>query len=95
MITVRRLVWDDFNVPHIARHDVTPDEAEVVCHGVHIVREAYGGRIMLIGPTLRRRMLAVFLAPELEADVYYPVTARRASRKERAIYDRSQKGQEP
>jgi hypothetical protein len=36
-------------------------------------------------------MLAVILDPEEEEGVYYPVTARPASRKERRLY-REQKG---
>jgi hypothetical protein len=88
MLAVRRLVWDGFNVPHIARHSVTPDEVEEVCQGAYIVRQAYAGRIMLTGPTARLQMLAVILEPESDAGVYYPVMARPASRKERAMYDR-------
>ena len=33
MIVVRRLTWDSWNVPHIARHGVVPQEVEEVCHG--------------------------------------------------------------
>ena len=33
MIVIRRLIWDSWNITHIARHDVTPDEVEDVCHG--------------------------------------------------------------
>ena len=34
MIVIRRLVWDTWNIVHIARHDVVPDEVEEVCHGI-------------------------------------------------------------
>ena len=89
---VRRLTWDAWNVPHILRHGVSPDEVEEVCNGQHVVRETYQRRLILIGPTLARRMLAVVLEPESDAgDAYYPVTARPASRKERRIY-RDEKG---
>ena len=84
MIFVRRLIWDTWNVTHIARHNVTPDEVEQVCHGSPMAYEGYEGyegRIMLIGPTATGRMLGVVLAPEA-AGVYYSVTARPASRKE-------------
>jgi uncharacterized DUF497 family protein len=85
MRIVRRLIRDSWNVAHIARHNVVPREVEEVCHGDHIVRETYAGRLMLIGPTAGGRMLAVVLAPEGD-DGYYPVTARPADRKERTIY---------
>ena len=85
MIAVRRLIWDAWNAGHIARHNVAPAEVEEVCHGQHILRQAYEGRLMLIGPTQLGRMLAVVLEPELE-EVYYVVTARPASRRERRLY---------
>lgn len=85
MILVRRLIWDPVNVAHIARHQVAPDEIEEVCHGEHIQRQAYGGRIMITGLTQAGRMISAVLDPEGEG-VYYPVTARSASRKEGHIY---------
>ncbi|MEX2160268.1 MAG: BrnT family toxin [Dehalococcoidia bacterium] len=89
---VRRLTWDAWNVSHILRHGVSPDEVEEVCNGQHVVRETYQRRLILIGPTLARRMLSVVLEPEAgQGDAYYPVTARPASRRERRIY-RDEKG---
>ena len=92
MLFVRLLLWDDWNVVHIARHEVTPDEVEQVCHGNHAIREGYRSRVILLGPTQNERMLAVILEPH-EDDVYYPVTARPASRRERAIYNREREGE--
>lgn len=85
MLYIRRLIWDQWNVAHIARHDVTPGETEEVCQGTYITRQAYKGRVMVIGPTNAGRMLAVILDSEGE-EAYYPVTARPASRKERRLY---------
>jgi uncharacterized DUF497 family protein len=93
MILVRRLVWDTWNEPHIARHVVTRDEVEEVCHGDSIVREAQKGRLMVIGPTHARRVLAVILDPETEEGVYYPITARPADRRERRIYQAEKRGE--
>lgn len=39
MLVVRRLVWDPWNVAHIACHEVTPEEVEEVCHGEPVVQE--------------------------------------------------------
>ena len=91
MPTVRRLIWDTFNVPHIARHDVTPDEVEEVCHGAHVDLQSYQRRLVVIGPTEAGRMLAVVL-DHVGHGVYYPVTARPASRKERQYYQEQQGG---
>ena len=91
MVSVRRLVWDPGNVAHIARHGVSPEEVDHVCQGEHIGRDAYGGRLLLIGPTDAGRLLAIVLEP-LGEEAYYPVTARPASRKERRIYEREKGG---
>jgi uncharacterized protein len=91
MIVVRKLIWDDFNVPHIARHDVTPQEVIELCHGDPVVQEGKKGRSLVFGPTLAGRLLTVVLHDEGEG-VYYPVTARPASRRERAIYAKEKGG---
>jgi hypothetical protein len=91
MVYVRRLIWDSWNVAHIGRHEVTPEEVEEACHGDALVQQTYAGPLLLIGPTLAGRMLAVVLAPESRG-VYYPVTARPASRKERTLYKRAKGG---
>ena len=74
---------------HISAHQVSPDEVEELCQGPYIDGEAKKGRIILIGPTSRGRMLAAILDPEPEAGVYYPVSARAASRKERRQYQQA------
>ncbi len=100
MINIRHLVWDDWNVEHIARHQVTRDEAEEVCHGNPVVQEGKKGRILVFGPSHTGRMLAVVLdqsdisGVNYPPGVYYPVTARPASRQERAIYTQERKGGE-
>lgn len=86
LIDIRRLIWDDWNEAHIARHDVVRDEVEEACLGDPYTDEGKKDRIRLIGPTNIGRMLAVILDPEEEKGVYYPVTARPASRKERRLY---------
>lgn len=85
MLVIRRLIWDSWNVAHIARHQVKPEEVEEVCHGDPIAQEGRGGRSLVIGPTRSGKILTVVIDPEGQ-DLYYPVTARRASRREQAIY---------
>ena len=86
MLVIRRLIWDSWNVAHIARHAVTPDEVEEVCHGQPMFTETYGGRLRVIGATKVGRLLTVILSLKSQ-DVYYPVTARSASRKEQHLYN--------
>ena len=92
MLFIHRLIWDSWNVTHIARHRVAPEEAEEACHGRPMTSKTYKGRIRVVGPTRSRRILTVILAPKGRG-VYYPVTARPASRKERLRY-KEQKGDE-
>jgi uncharacterized DUF497 family protein len=92
MLSVQRLDWDEWNVAHIARHEVRPEEVEQVCQGVPMTSETYKGRIRAIGPTDDGSILAVILAPQ-GGDVYYPVTARPASRKERRRYQEWKEGE--
>ncbi len=87
MIYVRRLIWDEFNIAHIAGHEVSLDEVEQVCHGDVLVQQGHSGRIVVIGPTSAGRMLEVVLDPEQERGVYYVVTAHTASKKDRALYE--------
>ena len=84
-ITTDNLTWNPWNVEHIARHDVTRTEVEEVCRSRLIFWESYGGRFVIVGRTLTERTLAVVLEPDNDG-MYYVVTARPASRRERRLY---------
>ena len=92
MIFVRRLIWDAWNVAHIARHEVVSEEVEEVCHAGPFVSQTYGRRFRVVGPTRSGRMLTVILAPRGRG-LYYPVTARPSSRKERDAYKKRAGGE--
>lgn len=85
MIVVKKLVWDAWNIAHIARHDVLPEEVEQVCTNRHITLKTYSHRYLVAGHTDQGRVISVILTPK-GSGVYYPITARSASRKERRIY---------
>jgi len=91
MIRVSRLIWEEWNVAHIARHHVVPEEVEQVCHGDVLVQQGYSGRVVLVGPTSAGRMVEVVLHLEGRG-VYYVVTAHTASRKDRALYQAEKGG---
>lgn len=44
MAIIRRLIWDDANVAHIAEHGVAPDEVEDVCFGRPLLDALLHGR---------------------------------------------------
>jgi len=94
MIFIQRLIWDEWNVAHIARHDVVPDEVEEICQSDPLVQQGHHGRTVVVGATTAGRMLEVVLDPEPEPDVYYPVTAHPASRKDRAFYQKEKGGEQ-
>ena len=82
------LDWDRWNIEHIAKHNVTPQEVEEVVDDEDVVvRETYKNRLQVIGPTRRGRILAVVIGPVLDQrEVHYTFSARPASRKERRFY---------
>ncbi len=87
MAYIKRLVWDEWNVAHIARHDVRPSEVEEVCQISPVFKDSYKGRQLVIGPTKLGRIITIALDPEPGiVNVYYPVTAHPASRQERRRY---------
>jgi uncharacterized DUF497 family protein len=92
MNVVRRLIWDDWNVEHIAAHAVTPQEVEEVCHSNPVVRRTRQKRLLVIGRTLAGEYLTVILDPEGNG-IFYPVTARPASHIERHYYHRQKAGE--
>ena len=84
-LTSDALIWDDWNIEHIARHGVTRDEAMEVCGGRFIVLRGYTGRFIIVGQSIDGRALSIVVEPEDEWK-YYVVTARSASRGERRAY---------
>lgn len=85
---IDRLYWDDWNREHIAKHQVVPEEVEEVVASHPVVRGTYKQRFQLLGPTLSGRMLSVIVgAVPAEPGVYYVISARPASRKERHYHD--------
>lgn len=86
-ITIKKLVWDAYNIEHIKKHNVTVDEAEEA--GKHFISHKKGkkGRYLAIGKS-GARLISLIVKRE-SAGVYYLVTARDSSKKERTqIYEK-------
>jgi hypothetical protein len=79
-IIIKKLLWDWWNIAHIAAHKITPREVQEVCDREPVVRKGHKNRIFLIGSTEKGRMVSVILDPTEQADVYKPVTAYEASK---------------
>jgi uncharacterized DUF497 family protein len=88
-ISIRELLWNDMNETHIwERHQLTREIVEEACYGdprYIKVRDTYHKRLLVLAPLQNKRLLTVILAP-LPDDVYYPVSVRIASKKERSEY---------
>ncbi len=93
-VVIKKLIWDEWNVAHIARHNVLPEEVEEICRTNSQTEVANKGRVRITGLTKKGRMTSTFLDPELEDGIYYPVSARDASKKERRSYKIWRKGGE-
>jgi uncharacterized DUF497 family protein len=60
-LVIGDLEWDDENVEHIARHNVSPEEVEDICYGFHLSEKAGGGRYVLSGQSSSGRYLNVVI----------------------------------
>jgi hypothetical protein len=88
-MTIRKLVWSDERVDHIARHGVTPDEFEETCFGRALTlrgkSEGQNPVYYVLGQTRAGRYLfcVVISFPDGNG---YPVTARPMTERERRRY---------
>lgn len=90
MVLIKELVWDDFNFNHIVRHEVTKAEVEEACLNIMASFKSRYGRLLVMGQTRRGRMLSLVL-DYIKEGVYYLVTARDSSRKERRYLNEKNK----
>lgn len=88
---IKRLIWDEWNIAHIARHNVIAQEVEEVCERHPVERTGHKNRIFLIGQTEKNRMLTVILNHTEQADVYRPITAYEASKRSIMDYQEEKK----
>ena len=91
MIYIRELLWNSWNIEHIAEHNVSPDEVEEVCYNNPFVTRARNKTIKIIGQTDAGRFLTIFLAPRGRGR-YFVITARDATEAERRRYRREKGG---
>ncbi len=75
------------NVAHVARHGIAIEDVEAACHNDPLVQQGYGGRLLVYGPSRDGRLLTIVLEPKVEEETYGVITARRASRRGRSVYE--------
>lgn len=79
---IRKLIWDEWNIDHIVRHHVEPEEVEQACMSKNVFTKAKSGLYRLIGQSNDGRYLTILLAPRFGGS-FFPVTARDSDKKEK------------
>jgi len=93
VIAVRKLIWDSWNISHIARHKVIPDEVEAVCHNEPLVlRGQQKNRLVIIGSTEEKVVLTIILESK-GTGIYYPITAYASEDRDIMLYKRLRGGE--
>ena len=86
-ITVKKIVWDEFNIEHIKKHGVRQEEVVVCIRNTAYHRHAHSGRYLLVGRSGKRIITVILRRKKLTT--YYLVTARDANKKERRdVYEK-------
>ena len=86
-LLVSSLFWDDWNLNHIQKHEITPSQAEEVVMGEPLIFSTYKNRLLLIGPDQTGRVLCVVMGQVPESvGVWYVFSARPSSKRERLRY---------
>lgn len=86
-IVIKQLIWDDWNIKHIQKHDVTVKDIEAVAKNFTVHAKAKKGRYLIIGRNNSR--IITIIINRKGTGTYYPVTARDAAQKERQkVYEK-------
>ncbi len=90
-IVVKRLIWDDWNIEHIKKHNVSQEEVEAIGQKLLAHVRGYSNRYILIG-RVGSRMISVIVSRK-GLGLYYPITARDSDKKERRKVHEKEKKQ--
>ena len=84
MIVINELVWDEYNLNHIQKHDVAQLEIVEASQKIKSVLGGKKDRLLVVGVTKKNRTITFILEKKGE-NKYYLVTARDTSRVERRL----------
>lgn len=86
-IKIKKLIWDEYNIEHIKKHNVTIKEVEEAIENFIAHKQAVQGRYIAMG-RVGPRLISI-VVKRIEPGSYYPISARDSSKKERqAIYEK-------
>ncbi|MBU0694029.1 MAG: BrnT family toxin [Candidatus Omnitrophica bacterium] len=77
--------WNRWNIEHIDRHSVTPQEVEEACYNQPISRKTKNGLYIVYGQTDAGRYLFIVVRYNPQGIVYV-ITARIMTKKEQIYY---------
>lgn len=80
-IIIKKLIWDDFNIEHIKKHEVTKEEIEKAVKQVSYHRHTYDERYLAVCEGEERTITVIVVRKSLST--YYVVSARTAKKSER------------
>lgn len=92
MVKIDKIIWDEWNVKHVARHGVVSSEVEEALHEDFLARETYRERLLITGITKSCRIISV-VVHEDKKNVFYVVTARGATGEETQLYNKKKRGE--
>ena len=84
LYNIEELIWDEWNIEHIKKHEVNAIEVEEACGQPINSFKSYQNRLIILGKTKSGRLLTLVLMKKNKG-IYYLVTARDTSRKERRL----------
>jgi len=87
---IRGFVWDDENVAHIGRHQVSPDEVEEALTGNPVILRGPDGRYLAYGRTATGRVLFAVYVQRPGGRIRI-LTAREMTEKEKRFYRKKRK----
>ena len=84
---IKSFEWNEGNVSHIARHNVTPEEVEETCFNDPLILKARGNRYLALGRAESGRYLTIVFEVKF-GGIARVITARDMMDRERRYYRR-------
>ena len=88
---IRGFTWDEENVAHISRHQVSPEDVEEALTGDPVVLRGADGRFLAYGKTESGRHLFTVYVSRSRGRIRV-LTAREMTDKEKRSYRKKRKG---
>ena len=86
-----RLIWDRWNLNHIAKHGISRKEVEEAVRDNRAVIWKHRGRYVMLASAHGRILFMVLEKIGKRSKSYYVVTARDATKSEKRIYRKGKK----